>query len=74
MSQYRFHLRISPEQYEDYYRGVALDVVVRCHTGQTVQFPAGLLRRFVTLDGIRGEFVLSCDGNNRCTGLERVGP
>jgi hypothetical protein len=37
-----------------------------------VQFPAGLLQRFVTPAGIHGQFVLSCDQNHKCTGLERV--
>jgi hypothetical protein len=73
MNRYAFQLHISSEQYLDYYRGVAKSVVARAHSGQTVQFPASLLQRFVTQDGIRGNFVLICDDHNKCVSLERVG-
>jgi hypothetical protein len=49
--RYEFYLCITADQYLDYYRGTARHVVVRCTTGQTVQFPAGLLQQFVTTDG-----------------------
>lgn len=54
MNRYEFRLRISAEQYLDYYRGAARHVLARCHTGQTVQFPAGLLQPFVTAEGTAG--------------------
>ena len=72
MHRYQFDLRILPEHYLDYYRGVARVVVVRCTTGQTVQFPAALLKKFVTTDGIDGQFVLTCDANNKCIDLQRI--
>lgn len=72
MNRYEFHLRISPEQYLDYYRGVVKHVVVRCTTGQTVQFPASLLQKFVTTEGIHGDFVLTGDENNRSADLQRI--
>ena len=72
MNRYEFHLRISADQYLDYYRGAARHVLARCATGQTVQFPAGLLQPFVTAEGIHGNFALTCDDNNRNPRLERV--
>jgi hypothetical protein len=72
MRFYEFHLRITPEQYLDYYRGTARYVVARCTTGQNVQFPASLLQQFVTLDGIRGDFTLTCDDDLRNSRLERL--
>ena len=72
MFQYQFHLRISPDQYLDYYRGTVQHVIVRCTTGQTVQFPASLLQRFVTTEGIHGDFVLTCDQNHKCIDLQRL--
>ena len=72
MRQYRFRLSISPEQYEDYYRGVIRNVLVRCDTGQSMQFPAVLLKKFVAADGIHGHFVLVCDENNKCVELRRL--
>jgi hypothetical protein len=72
MNRYEFHLRLTAEQYLDYYRGAARHVLVRCTTGQTVQFPASLLQQFVTTDGIRGDFALVCDDHNRNSRLERL--
>jgi hypothetical protein len=72
MNRYVFHLRISPEQYLDYYRGTVKNVVVRATNGQTVQFPASRLQRFVATEGIHGDFVLTCDDNHKCISLQRV--
>jgi hypothetical protein len=72
MNRYAFHLRISPEQYLDYYRGTVRHVIVRSTSGQTVQFPASLLQRFVAQEGIYGDLVLVCDDNNKCIDLQRV--
>jgi hypothetical protein len=73
MKQYAFQLRISVDQYLDYYRGTVKNVVVRATSGQTVQFPASLLQRFVSPEGIHGNFVLECDENNKLVGLTRRG-
>jgi hypothetical protein len=72
MNRYAFHLHISAEQYLDYYRGTAKSVLVRATSGQTVQFPASLLQRHVSPEGIHGDFVLVCDDNHKCLGLEKV--
>ncbi len=71
MTRYAFQLRITPEAYLDYYRGTIRHVIVRCTTGQTVQFPAALLQRFVTTEGVQGYFVLTCDENHKCVELQR---
>jgi hypothetical protein len=72
MNRYEFHLRLTSNQYLDYYRGTAKHVVARCSTGQNVQFPASLLQQFVTPEGIRGDFALTCDENHRNPRLERL--
>jgi hypothetical protein len=72
MNRYEFNLRITADQYLDYYRGTARSVVVRCTTGQNVQFPASLLQQFVTQEGITGLFALTCDEHNRNPHLERL--
>jgi hypothetical protein len=71
MNQYSFHLHISGEQYLDYYRGTAKRVIVRAVSGQNVQFPASLLQRFVTQDGVHGDFELICDDNHKVVELRR---
>jgi hypothetical protein len=72
MNRYEFYLRITADQYLDYYRGTARHVVVRCTTGQNVQFPASLLQQYVTPDGISGHFALHCDEHHRHSRLERL--
>jgi len=39
--------------------------------GQSLEFPASLLVKFVTREGIEGDFVLTCDDKNKCIELER---
>jgi hypothetical protein len=71
MNHYSFHLHISGEQYLDYYRGTVKRVIVRAVSGQNVQFPASLLQRFVTQDGVHGDFELICDDNHKVVELRR---
>jgi Protein of unknown function (DUF2835) len=71
MNRYEVQLRISSEAYLDYYRGTILHVIAQCASGHAVQFPASLLQRFVTTEGIHGAFVVTCDENNKCIGLQR---
>ncbi len=67
-----FWLRISPERYLDYYRGVVSVVHARCIDGTTVQFPASQLRRFIRPEGIHGLFELQCDAQHKFVGLRRL--
>jgi hypothetical protein len=72
VNEYEFDLNLSAEAYLDYYRGLVKTVLVRCSTGQTVQFPAALLQRFVSPDGVHGRFRLSCDEQFKRPRLQRV--
>ena len=71
MHRYEFQLRITAEQYLDYYRGTVRQVLVECNDGKKVQFPAALLQRFITQDGIHGDFALTCDEQFKNSRLER---
>jgi len=73
LNQIRFYLNLSAERYLSYYQGVARSISVVSVDGRRVEFPAEHLRRFVSHDGVRGEFVLKFDGDNRFTALERLG-
>ena len=64
-------LHIDGEQFLRYYRGTARVVVARSVDGRTVQFPARILQRFLTRDGIHGVFVLRYDARNRFVSIER---
>ncbi len=72
MMQYEFELHLSAARFLDYYRGSVRHIVVRCTTGQNVQFPASLVQKFVSSEGVHGKFVLTCDEKNKCLGLERL--
>jgi hypothetical protein len=72
MKQFEFQLSLSPDRYLAYYQGLVREVVVRCRDGQTVQFPASLLKAFVSPSGIHGSFRLVCDDQHRGARLERV--
>jgi hypothetical protein len=72
MHRYEFELHFSPEEYLDYYRGVATQVVARSAAGETVRFPAALLQPFLLPDGIHGKFVLTCDDHYKHPSLKRM--
>lgn len=72
MKRFQFHLEISSEEFLDYYRGTAKQVLVRMDNGRSVQFPASLLKQFVTSGGIEGDFVLTCDDDFKNADLRRL--
>lgn len=72
MQESRFHLAISAELFLEYYRGAARQVVVKAHDGRTLQFPAGILQRFLDQAGIHGEFVIRFDSQNKFVDIRRV--
>jgi hypothetical protein len=70
----RIRLAISPEQFLEWYRGTARDVIARTDESLTVQFPANVLQRFVTPEGIHGQFLLTFDDHHRFVRIERIDP
>jgi hypothetical protein len=64
-------LRITYQEYLQYYQGAVKAVVTRDIHGRTVQFPAHVLRTFVGHDGIRGSFTIYTDEHNRFIKIER---
>jgi hypothetical protein len=40
IQHYEFDLQMTPDEHLDYYRGILKQVMVRCTSGETVQFPA----------------------------------
>lgn len=68
----RFHLAVSAEQFLEYYRGVARQVVVRAADGRTLQFPASILRPFLDQTGIYGDFVIRFDSQNKLVDIRRA--
>ena len=71
MKQFQFALHLDALECERYYRGQASQVVARCTDGKTIQFPATLIRPFLTGNGVRGPFVLTCDDDGKNSRLAR---
>jgi len=46
-------------------------VVARCPDGLTVQFPASLLKPFITPAGVKGDFVMTCSDDFKGADLKR---
>ncbi|WP_347329667.1 DUF2835 domain-containing protein [Marinimicrobium locisalis] len=65
-------LTISPDEYRRWYEGSAQHVHATTVDGRSVQFPAPILRRFVTREGIRGRFRIHFDGQNRFQAIEKI--
>ena len=60
-----FQLNLAHDEYLRYYQGSASVVRVRADTGEIVQFPAEVLRKFVDHNGVHGQFTLYFDGQNK---------
>jgi hypothetical protein len=54
-------LKISPERFQAYYQGVVEYVVAQSIDGRTIQFPARVLRPFVSHQGVQGTFEITFD-------------
>lgn len=69
----RFALNISQDKLLSYYEGAARAVVVNSLDGRSIQFPANLLRQFVTSEGVQGIFEMEFDANNKFVAMRRIG-
>ena len=67
-------IKLSKEQVMDHYRGVIREVVTLDGKGRSVQFPAMILRQFVTEEGVRGVFEITFDDRNKLIAMRRVDP
>lgn len=65
-------MQVGREQAMRYYRGEALAVRVVTDNGQSIQFPASHIRRFIGQHGISGRFQILIDANNKLKSIERI--
>jgi hypothetical protein len=72
MRRFQFRLDLTAAACERYYRGQAHQVVARSTDGTSVQFPALLLKPFITDTGVHGMFTLTCDDSGKNSSIERV--
>ena len=73
MPSLRVSLDIPAERFLAWYEGSVRNVVARSEDGLTVQFPASVLQRFVSAEGIHGDFLLTYDDDNKFVSIEKVG-
>ncbi len=69
--EYLVTLNISAEQYLKNYSGHARSIVTLDSRGRNVQFPATAMRRFVTHDGIQGDFLIRVDEDLKLVDIQR---
>lgn len=72
MNAVEVNLYISPDEYQRWYQGSAKHVHATTVDGRSVQFPAPILRSFVTREGIRGRFRIHFDTQNRFQTIEKI--
>lgn len=65
-------ITIGADDYLRYYAGAARDVVATARDGRKVRFPAGILQRFVSRDGIHGSFRIHFSEQGKFASIERV--
>lgn len=63
---------ISPEDYQLYYSGQIKIVSATTIEGLTVHFPAGILQRVVTHEGVKGRFAITFTADNKFHSIERL--
>ena len=63
MPRINVNLVLSAAQVRDYYRGSVRYVVAYAEDGRTVQLPIKVLHKYISNEGIRGQFVVTTDKN-----------
>ena len=72
MSSLIVDLAITADEYLRLYEGSARDVLALARDGRRVRFPAHILRRFVTRDGIYGSFRIEFNADNSFRSVEKI--
>ncbi|WP_111641892.1 DUF2835 domain-containing protein [Marinimicrobium alkaliphilum] len=66
------NLSVSAEEYQRLYQGTAYHVLATSVDGRRVRFPAWVLQKFVTREGIRGRFCIRFNDENRFESIEKI--
>lgn len=72
MQTVRVSLRISARRFQAYYEGVVDSVVAQADDGRIVQFPARVLRPFLSHRGIEGVFDITFSSHHKFHSIIRV--
>ncbi|OOZ36616.1 DUF2835 domain-containing protein [Solemya velesiana gill symbiont] len=72
LERIRFRLAIPAETYLRHYRGDAHAVSVIAEDGRRIQFPATVLRGFVSSEGVYGRFELVFNEQNKLVEILKI--
>ncbi|MDV6251103.1 DUF2835 domain-containing protein [Vibrio sp. EA2] len=72
MKHYYFTLNIPYQTFVSHYSGVSNAIQVVTHHGLRLQLPAAKFRPFLSQLGVRGQFRLTTDQNNKFIKLETL--
>lgn len=67
-----FNLDIGAAEYQSVYSGMCKNILVRAESGQSLQFPANELRKFVSHTGVKGRFEITFSQHNKLLDLRKV--
>ena len=65
-------LSISNTEYLKWYSGTATTVTAQTQQGISINFPANILKPFVTHNGVQGVFEIEFDADNRFVGINQL--
>jgi len=65
-------LRISARRFQAYYEGAVDSVVAQAEDGRTVQFPARVLRPFLSHRGIEGIFEITFSSELKFQSIKQI--
>lgn len=65
-------LAIDAEEFLRFYKGAARTVVVTAVNGQTVRFPANILKPFVAHNGVHGRFEITFSANGKLIAIDKL--
>ena len=72
MTTFDFSISIPPDSWSEFYRRPNSRIVATDASGQRIQLAAKHFQKFVSREGIRGNFRLILNKNNDLVSLERL--
>lgn len=63
---------IPTDEYLSWYQGAAKTVYATSIDGRSVRFPAGILQKFVTRDGVNGRFCIYFTAEGKFDRIEKL--
>jgi len=68
----QFHLNISYDKYLLVYQGHANSIVATASDGRKIQFPADIVKPYLTRRGIQGFFEITFNRNNKFQSIKKI--